>query len=329
MKAKKLIPDDFKHLFSQDVEQMEARYAGSFIYKYLYFSDPRVLDEFLSRPTIKFAHKDDLKDPFELSKRWLKFGCPFDKGMFDKYVHKPVGLKLSDVGSVRKKLGLMAKEKIPWLSRSQRRKNITSKIGRREVASVREDILSTASFIETQMPNMFSDLEGEFIEDFARTTGILSLTENPNSLYMWREYAADGHGFVIQFNAVHEFFSHNADDGTVRKLIRPVFYRDDRIDDFWKNPYYLFLVKERCWEFEQEWRVLRPLDRCRKVDRTNGLPLYLVDAPPKLIASVIFAYNVTPALIDIAATRLLNFDSDIKIMIASLGTNSDVAIMGL
>src|SRR5206468_3082082 len=107
-------------------------------------------------------------------------------------------------------------------------------------------------------------------------------TGDPLDAYMWREYAADGHGFVVEFDAKHRFFSHKTDEGKRRKLLRKVMYRDDKINDFWRNPYYLFLVKETKWAFEKEWRMLRSLDQCRIQTLPSGKYLYLVDALPHL-----------------------------------------------
>jgi hypothetical protein len=326
---RKIRPEDFKNLFDSEVEQMERRYDGAFIYKYLCFADPQFVTEFFTRPTLKFTHKDDLNDPFELSRRWEDFGCPFNETMLEWHLRRPLRARLSDVLAARKEMAVKAKEQMPWLSRRERRKTISERIGRRELSKVRNETLVRASEIEAAMPTIFPALETGFIQDFAATTGILSLTENPVSSYMWDKYAANGYGFVLEYNAAHDFFVRKADDGTRRKVIRPVFYRDDRIADFWKNPYYLFLVKNTCWKIEEEWRVIRSIDECRKVVRAGSSDLYLVDIPRGLISSIIFGYNNSHEFMNEAASRLRRFDQDIKYRQARLSSGGEIGIHDL
>ena len=146
---------------------------------------------------------------------------------------------------------------------------------------------------------------------------------------MWENYAANGYGFILEYNAAHEFFVRESDDGTRRSVIRPVFYRDNRIADFWRNPYYLFLVKNTCWKFEHEWRVIRSLDECRKVERAGGSALYLVDIPCGLISSIIFGYNNSIEFMNEAVSRLRHFDPDIKCRQARLENGREIGIRDL
>lgn len=328
-KSSKISPDDFKHLFAADCEQMEARYEGASIYKYFHFPNSELLAEFLSKPTIKFAHKSDLEDPFELTKRWEEFGCPFNREIFEQFVRRPLRGKLSDIVRMRKALASKAKEKMPGLARRERRRIVSFKFGIRELAAAREGALTHASSFEFLMPITFPTMEREFIDDFAKTTGILSLTANPASRYMWNKYAGGGRGFVLEYNARHDFFMHRGNDGLMRKLIRPVFYRNDRISDFWKNPHYLFLVKHERWIDEQEWRVIKALNECRRVERADGIVLYLVDAQPNLIASIILGYNNSSKFIEDAVSRLSRFDGAIKFRRAAIGCGSESQIQDL
>src|SRR5437868_5616355 len=110
---------DFAWLFSDDMDLMEARYTESSIYKYYYFPSSAVQRTFFLHPTLKFAHKDDLNDPFELSKRWEKFSCPFNEAILDKYVLKQVEKKLSNIKFVRREMRRHAEEKGMVLSKAQ------------------------------------------------------------------------------------------------------------------------------------------------------------------------------------------------------------------
>ena len=78
--------DDLSEIFSDHVDLYDERYSWPSIYKYYNFSNERALRSFITRPTIKFAHKSELNDPFELLKRWEKFGCPLTENVFNKFV---------------------------------------------------------------------------------------------------------------------------------------------------------------------------------------------------------------------------------------------------
>lgn len=304
---------DFTEIFSDDVELTDVRYSEPFIYKYYYFPDPEALLTFVAKPTIKFAHRDDLNDPFELSKRWARFGCPLTEAIFDKYVRPRFEDQIGDIGLVTRKFRERAAQNGVFLSRQQTRRWLSSREGQFEIATVRQAGLEHMAEMAKLLPQMFQENEGDFVDSFIRETGILSLTEDPNSSDMWRDYAGDGRGFVFEFDAQHEFFLLAADDGKKRKLLRQVFYRDDRIEDFWKNPHYLFLVKESKWAFEKEWRMIKSLEECQKIVRAVGRPLYLIDMPTGLIKSITFGRNFSSGLISEVTSSLHEFDNSITI----------------
>ncbi|MEW6450061.1 MAG: DUF2971 domain-containing protein [Pseudomonadota bacterium] len=312
--------EDFAAIFSDDVELTDVRYSQSSIYKYFYFPDLAALRAFFEHPSIKFAHKDDLNDPFELSRRWQKFGCPFTDAIFDKYVRKRVEAGLNDIGVITRKFREYAKRQGMSLSRQQARRWLASREGKERIAVEQKVASEQVSMLASTFPKLFREHEGKFIDSFAMATGILSLTENPCSADMWREYANEGRGFVLEFDADHKFFSHTTDDGITRKLLRKVFYRDDRIEDFWKNPHYLFLVKETKWAFESEWRMIKSLDQCRKTVLTNGRSIYLLDAPAGLIKSVSFGSKFPTAQISESVKLLKNYDPNIEVRNFQLST---------
>jgi hypothetical protein len=134
---------------------------------------------------------------------------------------------------------------------------------------------------------------------------------------MWREYAGDGCGFVIEFNAQHEFFGYAA-DGKSSALLRQEFYRDARLEEFWRNPNYLFLVKETKYAFEKEWRMIKSLSDCAKRALPDGKTIYLVDIHAKLIRSVIFGPRFPTDLITECEALLRAFDGDIAVSRSSL-----------
>jgi len=114
---------------------------------------------------------------------------------------------------------------------------------------------------------------------------------------MWVHYAESGTGFVIGFDAQHDFFF-SGDLNARRSLLRKIRYTDDPIDNFWRNPYYLFLVKSSGWSYEREWRMLKTLSDCEERSAENALsPVCLCNVPPEMIKTVHFGYGYNTAQI--------------------------------
>lgn len=104
---------------------------------------------------------------------------------------------------------------------------------------------------------------------FGETLGILSMSAVPDSLLMWAHYGDSHRGFAIEFDADHPFFHRGVGDGYVA-IARPVTYDSKRpafvtpgqLGADWINTYLtrLLLTKSPEWAYEQEWRMLLPLD---------------------------------------------------------------------
>ena len=97
------------------------------------------------------------------------------------------------------------------------------------------------------------------IRSVLQQSGILCLSEDPNSMLMWSHYANHHRGFCIQYD-----FSEGS---RLRTLAQPVRYSDsmpsvsladlaganrtEALDSLW-------LTKAACWSYEKEWRVIMP-----------------------------------------------------------------------
>src|SRR5712692_1074213 len=98
--------------------------------------------------------------------------------------------------------------------------------------------------------------------------GILSLTERPDNILMWSHYADHHMGFVIEFDEEHPFFksTSGATNSKTPVVLQKVQYsmgRPERpcinLKDFVEGSSW-YLVKSEEWEYEQEWRMIRPLE---------------------------------------------------------------------
>lgn len=104
---------------------------------------------------------------------------------------------------------------------------------------------------------------------FGETLGILSMSAVPDSLLMWAHYGDSHRGFAIEFDADHPFFHRGVNDGyiAVAKPVtydskRPAFVMPGQVGEDWINLYLtrLLLTKSPDWAYEQEWRMLLPLN---------------------------------------------------------------------
>lgn len=307
------IPDQFdlSSLFDPDVEKIEkTKYAADAIYKYF----PPVRRGFFSRPQLRFSQKDVLNDPFEMSRRWKEA--------------RNVGLREYIETGLRYVLPRVFTDKEVLLERftEQGEKELGRRITRNERRRLESILTSPAgqTFIQSQLVHAqqlvgpllevtFARLEADFdklMEEILAKDGILSLTEDHLNEVMWAHYAENFTGFVVGFDCTNDFFFHTDDKGR-RSLLRKVIYADDRVENFWRNPYYSFLVKTSRWEYECEWRMLKPLSDCD--ERVNTMPpVCLWNVNPKMIKSVYFGfrYDDRTRTEDIANLRKIGAGSD-------------------
>lgn len=126
-------------------------------------------------------------------------------------------------------------------------------------------------------------------ERFNELLGILSLTEKPNNLLMWSHYAASHAGFVVGFNSTDDYFDQRKSPNDEFRHLRKVEYRTvrpnaplselDGID--------VFLVKSAEWEYEQEWRIMRPLSEAAETIPAEPFPICLFEFPLAAVTDVI------------------------------------------
>ncbi len=103
--------------------------------------------------------------------------------------------------------------------------------------------------------------------------GALCLTEVPDNLLMWSHYSQSHTGFVLEFDAHHEYFHSKTSDKDELRHLRRVLYRGARPSMTLRalTAPNIFLVKSVHWAYEQEWRILRPLKEASKTINENHL----------------------------------------------------------
>lgn len=98
-------------------------------------------------------------------------------------------------------------------------------------------------------------LSVQLFEDYCKCHGVLSVTENPYNESMWEEYGDKHKGFCVGFNS-KKLAAISSGGGRVEycdKLPDIFVWIDDLKTEITKRVFY----KERIWEYEQEYRLLK------------------------------------------------------------------------
>jgi hypothetical protein len=281
---------DLASILEPDVEMIESNhYAADVIYKYF----PAARKSFFSKPQLRFSQWDALNDPFEMSRRWkdaraiglrsyvqtgLEYLIP---RLFND--HEVLFERLIEQGEQELGRELTLSEKL------QMNSLLASPEGK---TFIRAQLEQAQQIIPPLLQLIFARLELDFdslMEDLVAKEGILSLTEDHLNEVMWAHYSSDYAGFVVGLHTAHDFFFHR-DNQDRRPLLKKVIYTDDHVENFWRNPYYSFLVKNSRWQFESEWRMLKHLSDCDE-ELSAPLTVHLWNVDPKMIASVYFGYR--------------------------------------
>lgn len=310
-------PFDVGTIMSRDVEEMDSPIPPPSLYKY--YSASR--SAFFVDPVIRFTQKTALNDPFELTKRWEEYAGAESRMHFAKYIRSRMEQLIGNKGLVLALFKEDCAKSGVFLSPDQMAE-AAHKLLTRNGSELYNGIASEAldrvdRFIEDIFRCMNLTTNEALNKELTSKIGIFSLFESPVSEQMWGLYASSGAGFVIEFNAQHEFFK--APNG--RSLLRKVKYTSERAKDFFANPLALFQVKGDKWSFEQEWRMIKELSQCDE-KRLNGQELIYVNRlKPGMMRSVIFGYNYNNQKLAEHGAKLRMFDPELHVKCASVNSS--------
>lgn len=154
--------------------------------------------------------------------------------------------------------------------------------------------------------------EEEFLNEFAATSqrkassqiGLLCLSETPASLTMWAHYTGAHEGFVLAFNAEHEFFRQSRRNYALGQLWkvryaqhRPHLFRwthrtRPSFTDFAQD---FMFTKSEEWSYEKEWRMMFPLQSTAIMPNSVIGRIHLFSVPPDAITGVILGARCNEA----------------------------------
>lgn len=161
---------------------------------------------------------------------------------------------------------------------------------------------SIPALLRTHAPQIH-ELAKSIPDHFDGLLGALCLCENRDSLLMWAHYASSHTGFLVEYKADHPYLNARRTPSDEFYHPRKVEYRNERpsaeLLDLGGPE--LFLVKSRHWEYECEWRVLKPLADADHVLPSAHGRIHLFRYPPEIVHSITMGARCSDA--DLASMR--------------------------
>ena len=141
------------------------------------------------------------------------------------------------------------------------------------------------------------------LNSFDRGVGVYCVTEHECDLFMWSHYASEHRGFVVEFDAAHEFFVRRMGPANYSHE-RPVHTQADGPKELEK----IAMTKSSHWIGEKEWRSLNQLKDCerRMINPPCGVefPIYEVPFPKESVLRVICGGRMVPDKVETLRTSL-------------------------
>ena len=111
---------------------------------------------------------------------------------------------------------------------------------------------------------------------------------------MWAHYADNARGFVVEYKNLGEIFSGDGETDVFGVLKKVECYTGKRLAvQFHPSKLNeMFFSKHEAWKYEGEYRVVKPLNECKKRFVGNGVErfFYWID-PKKYIKRIIVGWN--------------------------------------
>lgn len=248
------------------------------LYKYL--ASARV--DVLKNLQIRFTQPSELNDPFE-------FNLLFNEAISTQQ------LRDHYEEADKKELILDAISKLP-----PDQKALLSLFPQERLFEIFEKL--TSSLINSDEINVFHKnhvspvtpkLKESISTGLNKTIGILSLSATPLSPPMWANYAENSTGFVLEFDTTHAFFNSRRSEKDEFYHLRQVIYEDRQPSaTLMEMQFDTFVLKNKSWEYEREWRMLLPLATAsKKFTTAAGDDVSLFDFPAKAISKVIIGLH--------------------------------------
>lgn len=256
------------------------------LYKYLI---PDRVDV-LTNKSIRFTQAAEFNDPFEVAPHVAAL-LPADQT--ESFLRSQVDAQQTVNEVLAEKI-----DKLPARFRSAARKHLRKTISLDKVIAEAKTMLpAIATAYKPTFAAYFQERSGERI-------GILSLSEKCIDLLMWAHYGDHHRGFVIEFDCTNEFFTRAHARGAMGQIMK-VLYSKQRpaiiaFDPSVGREVYLqrlirdlLLTKGIDWSYENEWRMILPLDDMNTYPHRIVGRFHLFDVPHTAITAVIIGARAT------------------------------------
>lgn len=149
-------------------------------------------------------------------------------------------------------------------------------------------------FVEEERPEYVKALH----DAIQMNLGILSLSTIPDSNLMWTHYAANHSGFVIVLDASTAFFDRRRSPDDECYHLREVVYREGPNTHetlVGLTGVEMLLWKGKEWDYEQEQRIVAPLQEADRVVQREGDTIHLFELPAEAVTGVILGAKMSSA----------------------------------
>lgn len=186
-------------------------------------------------------------------------------------------------------------------------------------STILENLHANQEGFYQNLRNLTPHVKDVLKQNFDAYIGAFCLSEVPDSILMWSHYGASHTGFVIEFDAHHQYFHDRRSDEDELRFLRRVLYRDNRP----RSPLNLlnapefFLIKSSHWSYEREWRILRSLTDAVKTLPGSPYPVHLFPLPLDTITAIIIGARMPQDAenrLRIALRAIVDRRDDIKLM---------------
>lgn len=261
------------------------------LYKYM---SEKVAPLFARTLKVRFTQPSDLNDPFE-------FRPMLDLKGTSEELRNVVDEKLTELFStLDSALDIMEKVQATDPRSSG---TVPIQIIRKMIAdnpSLEQGVMAVLQqakkeFLQTARMEILWQAQWDQVQHtLGQALGIFSLTEDPAHTLMWSHYASKHFGVVVEFDNHHPWFDQRISSTDELRQLVQVSYVKNPHPRTWKqlNGADVLYTKGAEWDYEHEWRIIRPI-----VDGTEVSPgMVCFDVPPDAIRSIIFGCRTTAAL---------------------------------
>lgn len=261
------------------------------MYKYI----SNELPQFFENGMLRFTQPGQFNDPFELLPRYVDFMGENTK----QYILDNIEVLVKEIP-----------QNEPWYI-----KLIPMSI---KVFAIRLLLTSNHKRVKKVTDEIdafgLSVANGQYRDIIDQSYGILCLSAKEDSLLMRSHYGNSHKGYVIEFDTSHKFFNQvipNKKTGGVLDYagtpLKVTYTKRRKTILFWQKAMSeVFLTKGSDWEYEQEYRMVLPLETSTEVVNGN---IHLFHIPFDAVKSIIFGAKCEDEFIQNSIAKIHHWDS--------------------